>query len=162
MAGASKLIDDKSALMRKETSSKGGGRRRSAFAEEEEGYMFVEEGFRIRFANGETIDFYADSTAEKDGWMKALSEVVGKEPAKVKAWTDLVLSRQRAASSNSSRAIGATDANNKAHSTRAAPPATFPQTVHPGFAPPLAHRDSRHSAIGHRRADPAKTKSMIF
>jgi hypothetical protein len=69
LAKAAKLIDDKSALTQKETSTKGGGRRKSAFAEEEEGYMFVEEGFRIRFANGEVIDFYADSAAEKDGWM---------------------------------------------------------------------------------------------
>lgn len=46
--------------------------------------MFVEEGFRVRFANGETIDFYADSAAEKDGWMKILSDVVGKDTSKAK------------------------------------------------------------------------------
>ena len=74
----------------------GKGRRKSAFAEDEEGYMFVEEGFRIRFANGEIIDFYADSAAEKEGWMKALGEVVGKEITTWKAWTGLVLGRERA------------------------------------------------------------------
>ncbi|KAL1961543.1 hypothetical protein VTN77DRAFT_1630 [Rasamsonia byssochlamydoides] len=100
LAKAAKLIDDKTALTQKETSTKGGGRRKSAFAEEEEGYMFVEEGFRIRFANGEVIDFYADSRPEKEGWMKVLSEVVGKGYAagsgQVKAWTELVLRHERA------------------------------------------------------------------
>ncbi len=99
LAKATRLIDDKSALVQKETSTKGGGRRKSGFAEEEEGYMFVEEGFRIRFANGEVIDFYADSTAEKDEWMKALSQVVGKNvqgsAAQIKGWTEMVLRRER-------------------------------------------------------------------
>lgn len=99
LAKAVKLIDDKTVLTQRETSTKGGGRRKSAFAEEEEGYMFVEEGFRIRFANGEVIDFYADSRPEKEGWMKVLSETVGKGYAagngQVKAWTELVLRYER-------------------------------------------------------------------
>ncbi|KAL2428633.1 Bud site selection protein BUD4 [Exophiala dermatitidis] len=99
LAKASRLIDDKSSLTQKETSTKGGGRRKSGFAEEEEGYMFVEEGFRIRFANGEVIDFYADSTADKDEWMKALSQVVGKNvqanSTAVKGWADMVLKREK-------------------------------------------------------------------
>jgi PH domain len=96
LAKASKLIDDKPALTQKEVSTKG-GRRKSAFAEEEEGYMFVEEGFRIRFANGEVIDFYADSAAAKDEWMKVLCEVVGKHPSSValKGWTEMVLKREK-------------------------------------------------------------------
>lgn len=61
--------------------------------------MFVEEGFRIRFANGEVIDFYADSTAQKDEWMKALSQVVGKgvssSAASAKGWTEIVLKREK-------------------------------------------------------------------
>jgi hypothetical protein len=61
--------------------------------------MFVEEGFRVRFENGETIDFYADSTAEKEGWMVALSEVVGKDAKQTKKWTDLVLKREKALAS---------------------------------------------------------------
>ena len=60
--------------------------------------MFVEEGFRIRFANGEVIDFYADSTAEKEGWMKVLSETVGKNSTtgSGKAWTELILKQEQA------------------------------------------------------------------
>ena len=100
LAKAAKLIDDKSALTQKETTTRGGGRRKSAFSEEEEGYMFVEEGFRIRFANGEVIDFYADSRAEKEGWMSVLSDTVGKGYAagtgQVKAWTELVLKHEKA------------------------------------------------------------------
>lgn len=61
--------------------------------------MFVEEGFRIRFANGEVIDFYADTAADKDGWMQALSETVGKSggaSASSKAWTQIVLKQEQA------------------------------------------------------------------
>jgi hypothetical protein len=60
--------------------------------------MFVEEGFRVRFANGEVIDFYADSAAAKDEWMKVLCEVVGKGASsgtQAKRWTDMVLKREK-------------------------------------------------------------------
>lgn len=108
LANAKRLIDDRRTLMEKETTGKNGRRRRSAFAEEEEGYMFVEEGFRIRFNNGEVIDFYADSTAEKEGWMKVLGEVIGRDSSldgedetgggrSMKGkWCELVLKREEA------------------------------------------------------------------
>lgn len=78
--------------------TKSKGRRKSAFAEEDEGYQYVEEGFRLRFANGETIDFYADNKERKEEWMVALTQVVGKADQSQKAsrWTDLVLARERA------------------------------------------------------------------
>jgi hypothetical protein len=84
--------------MQKEPSGKSGGRRKSAFAEEEDGYMFVEEGFRIRFGNGEVIDFYADSPSAKEGWLRVMSEAVGKGSTSngpIKAWADLVLKHER-------------------------------------------------------------------
>ncbi|CAG8235245.1 unnamed protein product [Penicillium salamii] len=108
LAKASKLIDDRSSLLQKETSTRNGGRRKSAFAEEEDGYMFVEEGFRIRFGNGEVIDFYADSPAEKDGWLRVMSEAVGKGSTSgggsIKPWADLVLKRERAMKTKSETA----------------------------------------------------------
>ncbi|KAG5925201.1 hypothetical protein E4U42_004453 [Claviceps africana] len=102
LANAKRLIDDRRALTEKETTGKGGRRRRSAFAEDEEGYMFVEEGFRIRFNNGEMIDFYADTAEDKEGWMKILSEVVGRdnpvdESSGVRSrakWCEIVLKRE--------------------------------------------------------------------
>jgi hypothetical protein len=87
------LIDDRRALTQKETTGKGGSRRKSGFAEEEEGYMFVEEGFRIRFANGEVIDFYADSSKDKEGWMKVLDLCIGKDTV-AKSWCDMVLKKE--------------------------------------------------------------------
>ncbi|KAF7196273.1 Bud site selection protein BUD4 [Pseudocercospora fuligena] len=100
LSKATRLVDDKNTLVADPKSANPGskgGRRKSAFAEEDEGYQYVEEGFRIRFANGETIDFYADSRAEKDEWMNVLSKVLGKaDPGKKAAsWTDLVLARER-------------------------------------------------------------------
>ncbi|KAJ3538513.1 hypothetical protein NM208_g5878 [Fusarium decemcellulare] len=102
LANAKRLIDDRRALTEKETTGKGGRRRRSAFAEDEEGYMFVEEGFRIRFNNGELIDFYADTAEDKEGWMKVLADVVGRESSEDDAsgprarsrWCQLVLRRE--------------------------------------------------------------------
>ncbi len=93
LSKASKLIDDRRTLTQPDCSTKKGGRRKSAFAEEEEGYMFVEEGFRVRFANGEVIDFYADSAADKEGWMKVLDECIGKDSGRA-SWADLVLKRE--------------------------------------------------------------------
>ncbi|KAG6205450.1 hypothetical protein E4U35_002609 [Claviceps purpurea] len=102
LANAKRLIDDRRALTEKETTGRGGRRRRSAFAEDEEGYMFVEEGFRIRFNNGEMIDFYADTAEDKEAWMKILSDVVGRgssvdESNGVRCrakWCDVVFKRE--------------------------------------------------------------------
>ncbi|KAI7666700.1 DUF1709-domain-containing protein, partial [Hortaea werneckii] len=106
LAKASRLVDDKTSLVADPTASASAAnpnptksrRRRSAFAEEDEGYQYVEEGFRIRFANGETIDFYADSRALKDQWMGVLSQVIGKQlddGNKKARWTDLVIAKER-------------------------------------------------------------------
>jgi hypothetical protein len=88
LSKASKVVDDRR--------KNGGRRRQSAFADEDQAYMFVEEGFRLRFLNGETIDFYAGSPGEKEGWMKALSCVVGKTIQPGNSWTEIVLARERA------------------------------------------------------------------
>lgn len=113
LSKAAKLIDDKSSLVADpsaapETKGNGKKRRKSAFAEEDEGYQFVEEGFRIRFSNGETIDFYAATTAEKDSWMSVLSQAVGRNfvgaPSKGAAkWTEMVLSHESRMKARKSR-----------------------------------------------------------
>lgn len=59
--------------------------------------MFVEEGFRIRFNNGEVIDFYADTATDKEGWMRVLDGCVGKESDGAKGgWCAIVLKREEA------------------------------------------------------------------
>ena len=104
LSKAVRLVDDRRTLLADPVTpsspAKPAGssnRRKSAFAEEDEGYQYVEEGFRIRFANGETIDFYADSKANKEEWMTNLAQVVGKADHGVrkKTWTDLVFSHER-------------------------------------------------------------------
>lgn len=106
LSNAKRIIDDRRQLTLPDTTGRDGRRRRSAFAEEEEGYMFVEEGFRIRFNNGEVIDFYADTAEDKDGWMKVLNDVVGRDGcsdddgassiggSSRKKWAELVLKRE--------------------------------------------------------------------
>ncbi|KAI9830073.1 MAG: Bud site selection protein bud4 [Phylliscum demangeonii] len=140
LAKATKLIDDRSTLLQKEVTARGGGRRRSGFAEEEEGYMFVEEGFRIRFGNGEIIDFYADNAADKDRWMKVLADTVGRASASAAAaaagagllprpsWTDLVLARERR--------VGTTTTTTAAAAM--APAADGPHATAAAAAPPSA------------------------
>ena len=149
--------------MRNDVSAKGKARRKSAFAEEEEGYMFVEEGFRIRFANGETIDFYADSAG---GWMMFLSEVVGKDTTKQKSWTDLVLAKQRAAASLADQVkqgqTKTSTASKQAPPLRSAPPTPAKHFSHPNVAPPAPEKSPRRSDIGSRMAERAKTRSMMF
>ena len=93
LAKAVKITDDKESLTAPEvTVGKGENkkRRKSGFAEREEGHLYVAEGFRIRFANGELIDFYADSHAEKEKWMQCLNEIVGCVP-QIKPWCQQVL-----------------------------------------------------------------------
>ena len=147
--------------------------------------MFVEEGFRIRFANGETIDFYADSAAEKDGWMKVLADVVGKD-SKNKTWTDLVVARHRAAAARAQQIEegkakapqGNANANapsssptknfhytksaqssptKSAPTARAAPPTPAKTFMPRQQQPPVPEKSSRRSDvhIAQRRADAA-------
>ncbi len=134
--------------------------------------MFVEEGFRIRFANGETIDFYADSAAEKDGWMKVLSEVVGKDANKPKTWTDIVMAKRAAEAARAAKAqqghLKAGSGSAKQAPMRSAPPTPAKNFAYPSQAPPTPEKNPRRSDAGHRRSDiaqrrdPAKTRSMIF
>ncbi|EWC47052.1 hypothetical protein DRE_03814 [Drechslerella stenobrocha 248] len=91
LAKAVKVLDDRSTLTNSSGSKK---RRKSGFAEDEEGYMFIEEGFRIRFANGECIDFYADSANAKNGWMKVLYDTIGR-CSDGRNWCDFVLKKER-------------------------------------------------------------------
>ncbi len=163
LAKASKLIDDRSSLVQKEVSAKGGSRRKSAFAEEEEGYMFVEEGFRVRFANGETIDFYADGAEKKDGWMKVLADTVGKESA-VKGWTDMVLAKERAERSKTGQAP-ATEGRKRVPSTATKSVPATPSRL--SVAPPPVEKSPRHSVQQQQfqqqqKERQAKTRSMIF
>lgn len=77
---AVRVIEDKNSLVEPMVSVGNGegqkNRRKSAFAEQEEAFMFVDEGFRVRFGNGEIIDFYADDQYEKVKWVEALRKVV--------------------------------------------------------------------------------------
>lgn len=173
LAKANKLIDDKSSLIQKEVSGKGGSRRRSAFAADEEGYMFVEEGFRVRFANGEVIDFYADSRADKESWMRALAEVVGKESKTARSWTEIVLKKERTMATKAARshpsAVGMKSASSTPAAKQSSPqkvsysrPLSQQQGPRPstGDKPlPSGGRDPRSMAPAERRQ---KTRSMMF
>lgn len=168
LAKAAKLIDDKSVLTQKETSTKGGGRRKSAFSEEEEGYMFVEEGFRIRFANGEVIDFYADSGAEKDGWMKVLSDTVGKGYAagtgQVKAWTELVFRYERSMDAKRDTAERLLNSNGPPSPRKETAPRTTAKAQAP-FQQPPRPRHQHHMSQPEVRSPEArreKTRSLMI
>ena len=171
LSKASKLIDDRSALV---ADPNGGNptsraRRKSAFAEDDEGYQFVEDGFRIRFANGETIDFYADNVAQKDNWMKALSPSVGKPTASKQAkWTDIVLQKERAESkiagtSDGDRKASAASGQSNATSTRSVPNSPLKRAASTRPTVPAKDKETTppmSPRTGHRQRD--QVKSMIF
>ncbi|KAK5137915.1 hypothetical protein LTR08_006684 [Meristemomyces frigidus] len=188
---AGRLVDDKSLLRVAEAGGSGkagGGRRKSAFVEEDEGYAYVEEGFRVRFKNGECIDFYADSRAEKEGWMEVLGKVMGqieagggqgaggggKEPRAT--WTDLVVAREKAegasagaggaasagaaASTATSTAASAVGpAANAAASGRGIPITTAPALL-PSWSP--APPTSKKAAFAPAPASPSNNKENIM
>lgn len=78
--------------------------------------MFVEEGFRIRFNNGEVIDFYADTAADKDGWMKQLDACVGRDGSDAKSsWCDVVLKREESHRRKAERAQAQGTAGGRHH-----------------------------------------------
>lgn len=164
LSKANKLIDDKTALVADPNGGnpKSSKRRKSAFAEDDEGYQFVEDGFRIRFANGETIDFYADNVAQKDGWMKALSQSLGKQASsKGSKWTEVVLAKERLDGKHHDDSRKPS-AESKASTSKSAP--NSPLMTRPGSAPgpPEARATTPPMAkrTGHRER--SQVKSMIF
>lgn len=129
--------------------------------------MFVEEGFRIRFGNGEIIDFYADSGVEKDGWMEVLSQTVGKGYAagsgQVKGWTELVLKREK------SLAAKHGVERNRPHLPPPMPRKDVPPQPPMNKAPPPPHNGPRHRPHASQHDIPKpqearrqKTRSMVF
>lgn len=128
--------------------------------------MFVEEGFRIRFANGECIDFYADNAADKEGWMKVLSETVGKEARKASGgWTDLVLEkekREKALLGTHMQKEGAGGRPSMGRTgSRTAPtsPSKPPRDAPP---PPPMEKSPRHSSQRQTGMRREQVRSMVF
>ncbi|KAF2638523.1 DUF1709-domain-containing protein [Massarina eburnea CBS 473.64] len=185
LAKATKLIDDRTSL-KQPSSTKNGGRRKSGFAEEEEGYMFVEEGFRIRFANGEVIDFYADNAEQKAGWMRVLVDCVGQDTAANKrGWAEMVLEKERREKARpSSQSKGQTQrprSHEGVGSSQAAPSSpvkprpshsrtrSHVPVSHNAVPPPPIEKDARHKSGTTPRARDApkanrrdQVRSMIF
>ncbi|KAJ1019569.1 hypothetical protein NDA18_006047 [Ustilago nuda] len=62
-------------------------------AEEEDGdaNYHVERSFRITFADGERITFFADTEAEKAQWVKVISDVIGSEVPPNPLWAQVLL-----------------------------------------------------------------------
>jgi hypothetical protein len=166
LAKATKLFDDKGALQQS-SSTKTGGRRKSGFTEDEEGYMFIEEGFRIRFANGEVIDFYADSKEAKEGWMKVLSETVGKDIAAKKGWISMILEKERKEKAARSQAgVPSQQSRPLQENANTNRPSHQRTQSHDVFAPPQSKSMPSSPIKGHSRtqshapAPPAKDHRM--
>ncbi|KAI9712044.1 MAG: Bud site selection protein bud4 [Bogoriella megaspora] len=167
LAKAAALIDDKSTLIQpeispaKEASPSKSKRRKSGFAEDEEGYMYVENGFRIRFANGEVIDFYADNAEDKAGWMHILSDVVGKGDAAssgtggTKQWTQVVLAKEKTEGRKvDAPATGTSHARTNSVQRKQLPPNPPVQPQHQPAPPPQQHQPA------HARTKSAPTSPM--
>ena len=116
--------------------------------------MFVEEGFRIRFANGEVIDFYADCTKDKEGWMEVLEKAVGKGCGGIdkRGWADLVLAKERR-STAMAKMEGNSETVSMMQSPAKKPRRTTDTTAVPVEKAPLVQRRGRNGI---------QPKSMIF
>lgn len=71
-------------------------RRVSGFVLVSNHFLSTDIKANIAQGNGEVIDFYADSTKDKEGWMNALAGAVGKSGGSVSSWADIVLRREEA------------------------------------------------------------------
>jgi hypothetical protein len=128
--------------------------------------MFVEEGFRIRFGNGEVIDFYADSAADKEGWMKVLADTVGKGSSsgssQIKPWTELVLKRERSMKSrretiDRSSAHGPLPPAKRDIVSAAGPTAPAPASPRPGHKHTQSQPEIRSAEVRRQKA-----RSLMF
>jgi hypothetical protein len=172
LAKATKLIDDRSSLLQPDGSGKN-KRRKSGFGDDDDAYVFIEEGFRVRFANGECIDFYANTSEDKAGWMNVLRDVIGKDGSQAgKAWTDIVLNKERAAKKTSDTSSKQEDIQKKPVSEAPAPPKknhAARESMHlerleikadgVPLAPPPASRTS-HAVNGSTKSAPTSPKKQ--
>lgn len=55
--------------------------------------LLMENAFKIRFANGEIIDFGAPNTEQKMRWIKAIQEIVYRNKFRRQAWVQTMLER---------------------------------------------------------------------
>lgn len=134
--------------------------------------MFVEEGFRIRFGNGEVIDFYADSAADKEGWLRVMSEAVGKGSSSgngaLKPWADLVLKRERSMKARRSTTdrlmAGPPPPTGKRQSNMTGPPpvSAGSATQVPSSPRPRHKHTQSQPEVGGFDARRQKTRSLMF
>ncbi|KTW29229.1 hypothetical protein T552_01185 [Pneumocystis carinii B80] len=69
--------------------------KQSSTLEGDNDYVLTQNGFCIKFFNGEIINFYADSEDEKARWVRVLDAVI-KKANQVKPWCLYVLQKQKA------------------------------------------------------------------
>jgi hypothetical protein len=79
----------------------------ATLAEEEDidANYHVDCSFRITFADGERINFFADTEEEKAAWVKVITDILGSEVPPNPLWAQAVMEGQGAASSGASNAI---------------------------------------------------------
>jgi hypothetical protein len=126
--------------------------------------MFVEEGFRVRFGNGEVIDFYADSTADKEKWMVELAKVVGKDNKPSKSWTDIVLKRERMATSKTAKSgpntVGMKSAPNTPAARRTTQERPMSQIQRPTYNRPQSQQQVGRPSSKDQPARPASQQQV--
>ncbi|VEU21738.1 DEKNAAC102363 [Brettanomyces naardenensis] len=55
--------------------------------------LILNDGYKLRFSNGETIDFGCDSRDERDEWVKILEEIIMKNNFRRQPWVKLMSSK---------------------------------------------------------------------
>ena len=117
----------------------------------------VDRSFRITFADGERITFFADTEAEKSQWVKVISDIVGSEVPPNPLWAQVLLEGVGSKSSGTTDSTIRKPSQQFVQSRKPVPtvqeegpstPPTAPKTTAPAVAfKPVATKPDRGSRI---------------
>jgi hypothetical protein len=98
---AALVINEKGSPLQPDAEKSIEASRNIVFPEEYEAYQCVQNGFCIRFANSEIIDFGADNAKEKETLLDVLNGIIGKQATVkkratgIKSWCQIVLDKEQ-------------------------------------------------------------------
>ncbi|KAJ9474581.1 PH domain-containing protein [Pseudozyma hubeiensis] len=142
----------------------------ATLAEEEDAdaNYHVERSFRITFADGERISFFADTEAEKSQWVKVISDIIESEVPPNPLWAQALLEEMGAQTSGSINNGGRKPSQQMLHSRKAVP--TVPEEVEaspavstptPSRRPEAADLDHASRISHHSTASQSSTPSRL-
>jgi hypothetical protein len=113
----------------------------SSMDDDEEPYH-VERSFKVLFATGEEISFFADTDQEKDEWMSEFERLIGNVPPRY-PWAEIALKIREARTAASAATTTAASSSSKTATNAAAPSTTAKAGTASKTKGPLGSASSR-------------------